>query len=219
MNVVIVGANKGIGLELCRQYQEQGHTVTGLCRKVSDELKSLDVKVGENVDVSSFDSLKNAAASLEDKSINILIHNSGIWRTETFEDMNFDTIQEQFLVNTLGPIKSVMAFLPKLAVGGKIGLISSRMGSIADNVSGGRYGYRISKCALNMAAKSLSIDLIPSGISLAILHPGFVRTDMTENNGDIDPDESVAGMVKVIDKLTIESSGRFWHTAGHELPW
>lgn len=219
MNIIIVGASKGIGLELCRQYRDQGHAVTALCRKITDDLKKLDVKVIENVDITSFDSLKESASSINDKSIDVFIHNAGMWRTETFTDMNFETIQEQFSVNTLAPMKSVMAFLPKLASSAKIGLMSSRMGSIADNTSGGRYGYRISKCALNMAAKSLSVDLVPSGISLAILHPGFVRTDMTEGKGDLNPDESVAGMIKVMDKLTIESTGRFWHTAGHELPW
>jgi NAD(P)-dependent dehydrogenase (short-subunit alcohol dehydrogenase family) len=111
------------------------------------------------------------------------------------------------------------ALLPNLHEGSKVGIITSRMGSIDDNDSGGSYAYRMSKSAVNAAGKSLSIDLKPRGIAVAILHPGWVRTDMTGHGGLIDADESASGLIKRMEELTLDTSGGFWHTNGERLPW
>jgi len=219
MNVLIIGANRGIGLELCRQYFDRGDKVWAVCRSSSPALDEIGVRVIENIDVSNVEQLEELRNRLDHKSIDLMIHNSGIWRTEMIDSMNYETIREQFEINTLGPIKSVMTLLPTLSNKAKIGVMSSRMGSIADNSSGGRYGYRISKAALNAAMKSMAIDLKSQGISIAILHPGFVRTDMTQWNGDIDTDESARGLIDVMDRMSIERSGHFFHYQGHELDW
>ena len=219
MKILIIGANRGIGLELCRQYKELGHEVFATCRKKTSDLENLDVKIFSNIDVGSFDHLKNLATLLGERSLDLMIHNSGIWRTENLDSMIFETMEEQFKINTLGPLKSIMALKNCLKKGAKIGVVSSRMGSISDNSSGGRYGYRMSKCALNMGMKSMSIDLFSQELSLAILHPGFVRTDMTEGQGDINTDQSVRGLIKCMNNLSLELSGKFWHYSGSELPW
>lgn len=217
MKTIIIGANRGIGLEFCRKYKDAGHEVIALCRQSNDELDEVADRVFSQVDVSDQNALKAVAEEIKD--IDQLIHVAGILRNESIQDMNYETIIEQFEINTLGPIKSVIAFKDSLKSGAKVGLLTSRMGSIEDNDSGGRYGYRISKAALNAAAKSLSIDLKPDGIAIAILHPGYVRTDMTGGNGLINTDESVWGMMKVMEKLNLENTGTFWHTNGEVLPW
>ena len=122
-------------------------------------------------------------------------------------------------VNALGPLRMTYAMLPFLNDGAKIAMMTSRMGSIGDNTSGSRYGYRMSKAALNIASVSLAYDLKPRGIAVGILHPGFVRTKMTGNNGFIDPDEAVTALLTRIDELTLDNSGTFWHSNGNVLPW
>src|SRR5690606_27563059 len=139
--------------------------------------------------------------------------------SESLDDLDFDRIRKQFEVNALGPLRVTKALLPHLKKGSKVALITSRMGSIADNGSGGMYGYRMSKAALNMAGKSLAVDLKDRGIAVIILHPGFVRTDMTGGNGMIDPDESARGLIARIEELTLDRSGTFRHMNGDELPW
>lgn len=219
MKVVVTGASRGIGLELCKQLKERGDEVVALCRQVSEKLQGLGVRVLENVDVSSDDSVANACQVLAGEPIDLLINNAGIWRTENLDSMNLDTIREQFETNTLGPVRMTMALLDNLKSGSKIAMITSRMGSINDNDSGGRYGYRMSKTALNSMAKSLAIDLQPNGIAVAILHPGYVRTDMTSHHGLIDPEESAAGLLQRMDGLNLDNSGTFWHANGEVLPW
>lgn len=138
----------------------------------------------------------------------------------TLENLDFDSIREQFEVNALGALRVTHALLPKLKPGAKIVLMTSRMGSIGDNTSGSSYGYRMSKVALAMAGKSLALDLKPRGIAVAILHPGLVQTRMTNfSSGGITPEQSVKGLLARIDQLTLENSGTFWHANGEVLPW
>lgn len=220
-HVLITGANRGIGLELARKFHLNGDQVTALCRKSSPELRALGIQVIEEVNVTDFDRMRHVASEIG-KGIDILICNAGILRNETLETVNngsFDSIEEQFQVNTLGPLKTVGAFSTRMAKSSKIALITSRMGSIADNSSGGRYGYRMSKCALNIAGKSLALDLAPRGISVAILHPGFVQTDMTGKTGNLKPSESAAHLFQRINQLDLAKTGTFWHCEGEILPW
>jgi len=149
----------------------------------------------------------------------VLINNAGVLSDESLDDLDLDRIRRQFEVNSLGPLRVTAALRRNLRSGAKVAIITSRMGSIDDNTSGGRYGYRMSKAAVNMAGRSLAHDLRPDGIAVAILHPGFVRTGMTGHTGLIDPPESAAGIIARIDELTAETSGSFWHANGELLPW
>lgn len=216
---LITGANRGIGLELCKQLKAKGFDVIAACRKSSPELDALGVRVEAGIDVASDDVVKTLADRLGDVSIDWLILNAGILSSESLDNLDFDGIRRQFEVNSVGPLRVTKALLPNLKKGSKIALITSRMGSIADNGSGGMYGYRMSKAALNAAGKSLAIDLKDRGIAVVILHPGFVRTDMTGGNGMIDPDESARGLIQRIEELTLETTGTFRHMNGDELPW
>jgi NAD(P)-dependent dehydrogenase (short-subunit alcohol dehydrogenase family) len=216
---LVTGANRGIGLELTRQLKEKGWDVIGACRSSSEALDKLGVRVEAGVDVSSAQSVQELAGRLEGVSLDLLLNNAGILRSETLEEMDFDSIRQQFEVNSVGPLRVTHALLGHLNKGAKVGLVTSRMGSIADNTSGSRYGYRMSKAALNMAGVSLAHDLKDREISVAILHPGFVRTDMTGRNGLLNADESASGLLQRMEELTLETSGTFWHTNGEVLPW
>ncbi len=220
--VVITGANRGIGLELVRHFHERGSRVFGLCRTGSDALRAAGAEVVDGVDVTSADALR-AAAERIDVPVDVLIANAGILTDEPFDTLadagSADRLRRQFDVNAIGPLMTVHAFADHLRDGSKVAVITSRMGSIADNTSGGRYGYRMSKAALNAAARSLAVDLAPRGAAVAVLHPGFVRTEMTGGRGHVEPAEAASMLVARIDALTPETTGTFWHASGEVLPW
>ena len=217
---LIIGANRGIGLELVRQLKERGEDVIATCRSSSPELDALSVRVESNIDITSGDSVIKLRENLKDTKVDVLIHNAGIAEFNSLSNLDPQSILHQFEVNALSPLCCVQTMLSHLSKSAKIALISSRMGSIKDNTSGGSYGYRMSKVALCMAGKSLAVDLKPKGISEAILHPGVVSTRMTgfTSNG-IQPKESVKGLFQRIDELTFENTGTFWHSNGEILPW
>jgi len=157
--------------------------------------------------------------ALGDRVVGVLVNCAGILSDESLSDLDFDRMRRQFEVNSLGPLRVTAALRGNLGDGSKIVIITSRMGSIEDNTSGGRYGYRMSKAAVNMAGRSLANDLREEGVAVVILHPGFVRTGMTGGQGLIDPPESAAGLIARIDELTMETTGSFRHANGEELPW
>lgn len=219
---LVTGSNRGIGLELCRQLKDRGFDVIATCRHRSPSLVDLDVEIIENVEVSDPDSLKALTEKLGERKIDWLINNAGIAGGLGLNDVDsnsIDSFKRMFEVNSLGPLFTTHALLNHLSQGSKVGIVTSRMGSMADNDSGGSYAYRMSKAAVNAAGKSLSIDLKPQGIAVAILHPGWVRTDMTGYDGLIDPAESATGLLDRMDELTINSTGTFWHMNGDILPW
>jgi len=218
--VLVCGANRGIGLELCRQYLSRGDQVIATCRSMSDELASLDVKTVTDFDVVGGESIHalKQQMDLDGFRIDILVHSAGILSRETLDNMDFEAIERQFHVNTLGPLRVVHGLLDNLAEGARIGLVSSRMGYMGDNDSGGRYGYRMSKAGLNAFAVSLARDLAGQGISVVALHPGLVATQMTGGNG-IPADRAATGLIERIDELAPERSGKFMHAEGYELPW
>ena len=217
---LITGANRGIGLELVRQLKTRGEDVIATCRSSSSELNALSVRVETDIDITSGDSVIKLREKLKDTEIDVLIQNAGIAEFNSLNSLDPKSIAHQFEVNALSPLCFVQAMLSLLSKSAKIALISSRMGSIEDNCSGGSYGYRMSKVALCMAGKSLSVDLKPKGISVAVLHPGLVSTRMTgfTTNG-IHPKDSVKGLVQRIDELSLENTGTFWHSNGEVLPW
>ncbi|MCG6872939.1 MAG: SDR family oxidoreductase [Gammaproteobacteria bacterium] len=216
--IVISGAARGIGLELARQLQARGDEIIALCRHATSGLLELGVRVFEDVDVSSGDAMASLAQTLSGTSIDILINNAGILRNESLDTPDFESMQEQFVVNAIGPLRLTTALLPNLSGGARVVIISSRMGSISDNGSGGYYGYRASKCAANIIGVSLARDLASRGIAVGLLHPGLVATDMTGGNG-IPPAEAAAGLIERVDGLNLENTGSWWHANGEILPW
>ncbi|MCW8195233.1 SDR family oxidoreductase [Proteobacteria bacterium 005FR1] len=218
-SVVITGANRGIGLSLAKQYQARGDKVHAICRSPSEELSKLGVDIVDQVDVNASEGIEHLLSALKDVDIDILINNAGILRVESLGSLDRDTIRDQFSTNALAPLVVTEALLPRMKQGSKVAMITSRMGSVEDNSGGGYYGYRMSKAALNAASKSLAIDLKPRGIAVAILHPGFVATDMVNGHGDISPDEAAQRLVKRIDECTLQNTGTFWHSNGDLLPW
>ncbi|TVP55313.1 MAG: SDR family oxidoreductase [Halomonadaceae bacterium] len=218
-HVVITGANRGIGLELARQWHERGERVTALCRQASEELLALGIRVIEDVDVTDEAVLNRLPDDLNGETVDILFNNAGLLTDEGLSTLDMDRIRHQFEVNALGPLKVTKALLPLLKKGSKVALMSSRMGSISDNDSGGRYGYRMTKAALNAAGKSLAIDLAPREVAVAILHPGYVKTAMTGHTGHLEPAEAAGRLIQRVDELTLENSGSFWHSDGTLLPW
>ncbi len=217
---LVTGANRGIGLESCRQLQERGDNVIAVCRSASEELKTLDISIETGIDITSDESVAALASKLKGTPIDVLINNAGIVERISLKHLDFDSIRQQFEVNALGALRVTQALLPNLKQGSKIIMMTSRMGSIEDNSSGGSYGYRMSKVALSMAGKSLSVDLKPQGIAVGILHPGLVKTRMTNFNASgITPEQAVTGLLARIDALNLENTGTFWHSNGEILPW
>jgi len=217
--VVVTGANRGIGLAFCRHYHARGWQVYAVCRNSSAELGVLGVEVVAGVDVAREDDVQRLSQQLKGQTIDVLINNAGILRDERLGKLDFDAIQAQFETNALAPLRVTEALQENLGSGSKIANITSRMGSVADNTSGGRYGYRMSKAALNIASVSLARDLAPKGIAVAILHPGLVATEMIGGFGDITPEQAAERLIARIDDLTLETSGTFWHSNGEVLPW
>ncbi|RAP26983.1 short-chain dehydrogenase [Candidatus Marinamargulisbacteria bacterium SCGC AG-343-D04] len=221
-NIVITGGNRGIGLELIRLYRDQGDHVVVCCRQSSAELDGLGAQVITDVDVTQTESLLNAQRQIENLSIDLLINNAGLLTQESIDEFDLaaiERIQRQFEINTLGPLKVTATFLKQLSAGAKIAMITSRMGSIEDNTSGSRYGYRMSKSALNMATKSLSIDLKERDIAVGLYHPGWVQTGMTGFTGHSSPVEAATLLKQRIEALSMENSGVFFHANGEQLPW
>lgn len=216
---VVTGANRGIGLELARQLKARGASVVAVCRKGSPELDALGVRVESGIDVTEPAAGSDLAERLAVDDIDLLIQNAGMLAPDSLDTVDLVKLRAQFELNAIAPLMLTRALAARLHKGSKVALITSRMGSIADNGSGGYYGYRMSKAALNAAGVSLAHDLKPRGVAVVMLHPGSVRTEMTRGHGMIEADESVRGLLQRIDELQLETSGRFLHQSGEALPW
>ena len=217
---LVTGSNSGIGLEYCRQLQARGDHVIAVCRTPSPELEALGVRLEAGIELTAEADLDDLVQRLAGQPLDGVILNAGILEGNRLENLDSDSLRRQFEVNALAPLRLVAALLPNLPPGSKLALMTSRMGSIDDNSSGSSYGYRMSKVALNMAGRSLAIDLRPRGIAVALLHPGLVRTGMVNFNlQGISPEEAVRGLLARIDALSLGTSGGFWHANGEVLPW
>lgn len=216
---VVTGANRGIGLAFSRALVARGDRVIAACRVSSHELDSLGVRVEAGVDVTDDSAIEALARRLGDLRIDLLVNNAGALTRDGLGRLDFAAIGRLIEVNAVGALRITSALLPCLGSGSKIAFITSLMGSMGDNGSGGSYAYRMSKAALNAAGVSLARDLASRRIAVVLLHPGFVRTDMTRQQGTVDPDESVRGMLARIDELTVETSGRLVRWSGEPLPW
>ncbi len=219
MNVVITGGNRGIGLALVKLYKAQGHSVYAICRNTSDELSQLGCNVITGVDLSQPEVLQEKLSPLKELNIDILINNAGVLGREALTDWDPNTIDYQFRINALGPLLVTQVLQQSLGNGSKVCLITSRMGSMGDNGSGGYYGYRMSKAALNAMGVSLAHDLRAHNIAVGIFHPGFVQTEMVNGSGDISPETAAERLATRIAELNLETSGQFIHSNGDPLPW
>lgn len=228
-NVFITGANRGIGLELTRQYLAAGEKVFASARDPSIEsLSRLTERYPDNLkivmlDVTDESNIQTVAGSLESTSIDLLINNAGLFHSkhEDFSSLNPDTWIEEFRVNSIAPFLVTRALKSNLANANSsvVGMISSKMGSMGDNQSGGSYSYRSSKAALNAVSVSLANDLSDLDISVVALHPGWVQTDMGGPNGLIDVETSATGLKAILDKAGKAESGKFYDYSGKQLPW
>jgi NAD(P)-dependent dehydrogenase (short-subunit alcohol dehydrogenase family) len=217
---VVTGSNRGIGLALCAQLKSRGYAVLAACRKSSPKLDALGVEVVQGIDVSTSEGIAQLVKAVGNRPIDLLINNAGILLSnDHLGEIDVAGLHKHFEVNAVAPLLVTQALRSQLAQGSKVALITSRMGSIDDNGSGAYYGYRMSKAALNMAGKSLAVDLKAQGVSVVILHPGMVSTDMIGNQGNIEPPEAAQGLLTQIDKLTPQTTGTFWHANGTSLPW
>jgi NAD(P)-dependent dehydrogenase (short-subunit alcohol dehydrogenase family) len=223
---LITGANRGIGLEFARQYAAEGWKVIATCRHPA-EAEALNALEGEievhSLDVTDFARVEDLAKKLKDEPIDLLINNAGIYgpRVVPYGTVDYAAWAEVLRVDTMAPLKISAVFSEHVAKSKlkRIVAITSNSGSIGDNTSGGSYIYRSAKAALNAVMKSLAIDLKQKQISVAVLHPGWVGTDMGGPGAKIDAFESVAGLREVIDGISLENSGSFLNYDGTELSW
>jgi NAD(P)-dependent dehydrogenase (short-subunit alcohol dehydrogenase family) len=216
---VVTGANRGIGLALVRQLHARGKAVVAVCRHGSSELDRLGIRTESSIDLTLPEACDRLATCFAQDSIDLLIHNAGVFIEDTLDSIRANDVRAQLAINALAPLFLTQALMSLLTPGAKVALVTSRMGSIGDNKSGGYYGYRMSKAALNAAGVSMAHDLAPRGVAVAILHPGAVRTGMTGGQGDLEPDESARGLLRRIDELRLDTTGRFVHQNGEVLPW
>ena len=225
-SVLITGCSRGIGVEFVRQYAADGWTVYATVRDAERADALLSVR-GEVVvlelDVADPASVAILAERMQSTPIDLLINNAGVYgpRNLMVGNVPYPVWQDVFAVNVLGPMRVIEAFIGHLRSGQqkKIVALTSKMGSMADNTSGGTYIYRSSKAALNATIKSVALDLKPEGFSVAVLHPGWVRTEMGGPSALIEPRESVTGMRRVIDAMAPRTTGRFYNYDGKEIPW
>ena len=223
--VLVVGADRGIARALSRQLHERGDTVIAACLVGNDELAAAGIRVEGGVDVTSQASVDALAARLTAEGVKLdeVFHVAGVLGLDELGSIDYNDVRRQLEINTIGPLRTIEAIRGLLHDGSKVGIVTSRVGSLADNSSGGMYAYRISKAAANMVALNLHHDLSKRGISVLALHPGMVATDLTKDYpGDYDyitPDQAAEGLIADLDALTPETSGRFQHSNGTFLPW
>lgn len=221
-SVLITGANRGVGLALARHYHAAGWAVIGVCRSGGEEaveLRDVAETLIEGIDVTREEDVARLKQALADRRLDLLVNNAGLLQDEGLGELDFDSMRTQMEINAYAPLRVAETLLDNLGEGARIANITSRMGSIADNDSGGRYGYRASKAALNAFGKSLAVDLKSRGIAVAQIHPGYVQTRMVKFGGMISAEEAATGIARRIEALTLANSGGFWHSNGEVLPW
>tara|TARA_B100002049_G_scaffold76967_1_gene56606 strand:+ start:339 stop:1031 length:693 start_codon:yes stop_codon:yes gene_type:complete len=227
--VLITGTNRGIGLEFAKQFIARGDTLLATCRDIASATELDRLKVNNEklqifeLDVSSQESMESLPEKLEGQAIDIFINNAGVYgpRDSEFGNVSTGEWAKVFQINAKAPMILTQLLIENLHDGfeKKLIYISSKMGSIDDNKGGGSYVYRSSKAALNAVAKSIAVDLGNSGYSVAVLHPGWVQTDMGGPNALIDTGTSVSNMINVIDNLNTQNSGSFFNYDGVIIPW
>jgi NAD(P)-dependent dehydrogenase (short-subunit alcohol dehydrogenase family) len=225
MVAVVVGADKGIGLEIVKALAARGENdIVAVCLGDGADAAPHATVIG-GVNVTSGPDVARMAAQLRErfKKIDMLFHISGIMSMDILGELDYAQAKLEFDVNALGPLRTVEACLKLLAEGSKVGIVTSRIGSLSDNSSGGQYAYRLSKVAANMAGLNLHHDLSKRGIAVRMLHPGMVKTDLVKiypgEFNYITPAQAAQGLIARMDELTLASSGEFRHANGELLPW
>lgn len=226
-NYVVTGADRGIGAAMCVALGARGDTVIAACFAGAPALQGRPgVEVVTGIDVTSTAALQKLRAAAGGRNIDGLINNAGIVIEQTFGAFDYEAFAREYSVNALGPLRVTEALLPDIGPGGKVAIVTSRVGSLSENSSGGLYGYRMSKAAANMAGINLSHTLKPRGIAVICLHPGSVRTQMTAGLAEtaavgtlVEPDVAARGLIARLDELTLETTGTFRHANGQALPW
>jgi NAD(P)-dependent dehydrogenase (short-subunit alcohol dehydrogenase family) len=229
MRYVVTGTNRGIGLEFVRQLLGRGETVVATARQPEGAAELQAIRAGHPdrltvlpLDTRDDASVRAFAATAASEPVDVLINNAGMSGSKgPIDELDLDAVREQFEVNTLGTLRVTLALLKAVRTGRgrKIINVSTERASLHNNTSGGRYPYRMSKVALNMATRSMAADLRPEGIACLMLHPGWVQTRMGGPDAPVPVPESVSGMLRLIDALTVEGSGRFLDYQGVEVPW
>ena len=217
--ILITGANRGIGLELATRLSARGDSVIAACRGASPELRELGIEIIEGIDVGSDESVQSLADALKGTRLDWLINNAGLLDRTSLDHLDIVSKERQFRINSLGPLRVTLALSRLLGGGSKVGIVSSRVGSLADNSSGGNYGYRMSKAAVNMAGVNLAHELRSREIAVFLLHPGYVRTGMTGGGGSKDASSAGRELIALMDRMTLADTGSFWHADGYQLPW
>lgn len=220
-STLVVGASRGIGLSLARTLVRRGHTVLGTTRQPTPALAAAGAEPIEGIDVTEPGCVARLRAALGERRLDGLLVNAGILERDGLGtlDAELSSVRRQLEVNALGPLRVVAGLVDRVADGGRIAIMTSRMGSLADNTSGGAYGYRMSKAAVNAAGVSLARDLAPRGIAVGLLHPGHVRTEMTRGTGNLGPDEAAEQLADRFERLEVVPGGQFLHANGDRLPW
>jgi NAD(P)-dependent dehydrogenase (short-subunit alcohol dehydrogenase family) len=223
---VVVGADTGIGAALALAVNGRGNPVLATCLREAPALTAAGVEVLPGIDVTSDDDVALLAKRLETSQVDLLIYVAGVVCEAPFGSLDFAAMRVEYDVNALGLLRVAQAVIPRMAAGGKIGVLTSRVGSLGDNASGGMYGYRMSKAAANMAALNLARELAPHQIAVLALHPGTVRTPLTSTLMDrrtlgaaAEPADAAVGLLARLDELTPETTGTFRHANGESLPW
>eukprot|EP01126_Amoeba_proteus_P034965 TRINITY_DN3511_c0_g1_i3.p1 TRINITY_DN3511_c0_g1~~TRINITY_DN3511_c0_g1_i3.p1 ORF type:complete len:233 (+),score=33.73 TRINITY_DN3511_c0_g1_i3:75-773(+) len=225
--VLVTGSSKGIGLELCKQFASAGSKIIAVARSAPEEMSAIPNMQVVKADISQELGIAHVVSEVAEQPIDILVHNAGIYPSDSIADVSHEKFMQAFNLNTVAPFVLTSRLLNNLRVGSKIIFISSRMGSISDNSSGGSYAYRMSKAALNMGATSLAIDLSKKGVLVGLLHPGLVETEMTKRfnvqagQGDcLSASTSANKIYQEIENLSSDTSGVFIHAiSGKRLPW
>jgi 2-glutathionyl-2-methylbut-3-en-1-ol dehydrogenase len=223
--VLVVGADRGIANAVCLQLKARGDNVIAACLGDGADLKRAGIHVEPEVDVTLDKAVAHLASRMSALSIRLdwLLHVAGVLGLDELGKVDFNEMRRQFEINTLGPLRVAQALLSYLGKGSKLGIVTSRVGSLDDNSSGGMYAYRVSKAGANMVALNLHHDLKTRGVAVVALHPGMVATDLTKdypgNHNYIQPEEAAAGLICRMNELTLETSGQFQHANGERLPW
>jgi NAD(P)-dependent dehydrogenase (short-subunit alcohol dehydrogenase family) len=221
--VLVTGADRGIANAICRQLFARGDSVIAACLGDSPELRAAGIAIEPRIDVTSDKAVGDLAKRLKAAGTKLdwLLNVAGVLGTDTLGQIDPNDVRRQFEINALGPLRVTQALLDLLKPGAKVGIVTSRVGSLGDNTSGGFYAYRMSKAAANMLALNLHHDLTKRGVSVLALHPGMVRTQLTKGipGTYIEPEEAARGLIRCMDELSPTTSGRFRHANGEYLPW
>ncbi|MBF6071707.1 1-hydroxy-2-glutathionyl-2-methyl-3-butene dehydrogenase [Nocardia farcinica] len=228
---LIIGADKGIAHSIAVALHQRGDDVLAATLGNGADLAAQGIAVEPGIDVTSDDAVAALAhrVATDKRTLSWVVHVAGVMFLDTLDTVDYDDVRRQFEINTLGPLRTVRALRDLLAENAKVGIFTSRVGSLNDNTSGGDYAYRISKAAANMVARNLAVDLGKSGVAVQALHPGLVNTNLLDvmNPEDkakaaavlVTPEQAAAGVIAVLDALTLETAGRFQHGNGDILPW